>query len=48
MIASVAAVEAAGIVLDDLERRTVAIRGRTQPIEGVVLRPAVQEADAAT
>jgi hypothetical protein len=27
------------LVTDDLERRTVEIRGRTDPIEVIVLRP---------
>jgi adenylate cyclase len=39
VIVSVAAAEAAGLVTDDLERRTVEIRGRTDPIEVIVLRP---------
>ena len=34
---SVAAAEAAGMATDQLERRTVEIRGRTEPIEVVVL-----------
>jgi adenylate cyclase len=40
LIVSVAAAEAAGTVTDGLERRIVEIRGRTQPIEVIVLRPA--------
>ena len=39
VIVSVAAAEAAGLVTDHLERRTVEIRGRKDPIEVVVLRP---------
>jgi adenylate cyclase len=39
VIVSVAAAEAAGLVTDHLERRTVGIRGRTDPIEVIVLRP---------
>jgi adenylate cyclase len=39
VIVSMAAAEAAGLVTDDLERRTVEIRGRTDPIEVIVLRP---------
>jgi adenylate cyclase len=38
VIVSVAAAEAAGLVTDHPERRTVDIRGRTEPIEVVVLR----------
>jgi hypothetical protein len=34
---SVAAAEAAGMATDQLVRRTVEIRGRTEPIEVVVL-----------
>jgi adenylate cyclase len=37
VIVSVATAEAAGITTDQLERRTVAIRGRIEPIEIVVL-----------
>jgi adenylate cyclase len=39
VMVSVAAAEAAGVVTDSLQRRTVEIRGRTEPIEVVVLRP---------
>jgi adenylate cyclase len=39
VIVSVAAAEAAGLVTHDLERRSVEIRGRTDPIEVIVLRP---------
>lgn len=39
-IVSVAAADAAGTLTDGLPRRTVDIRGRTQPIEVVVLREA--------
>jgi adenylate cyclase len=38
VIVSVAAAEAAGLVTDHPERRTVDIRGRTEPIKVVVLR----------
>ena len=37
MIVSVATVVAAGMTTDQLERRTVEIRGRTEPIEVIVL-----------
>ena len=37
VIVSVAAAEAAGMATDQLERRTVEIRGRTEPIEVIVL-----------
>jgi len=37
VIVSVAAAEAAGIATEQLQRRTVEIRGRTEPIEVVVL-----------
>ena len=37
VIVSVVTAEAAGMTTDQLERRTVAIRGRTEPIEVVVL-----------
>lgn len=40
VIASVAVATAAGAATEGLERRTVQIRGRTEPIEVVVLRPA--------
>jgi adenylate cyclase len=40
VIISVAAAEAAGTPTDRLERRIVSIRGRTEPIEVIVLRPA--------
>jgi adenylate cyclase len=39
LIISVAAAEAAGVAAEGHERRTVAIRGRTEPIEVVVLSP---------
>jgi adenylate cyclase len=38
VIVSVAAAEAAGLVTDHLQRRTVEIRGRAEPIEVIVLR----------
>jgi adenylate cyclase len=38
VIVSLAAAEAAGTVVDGLERRTVDIRGRSEPIEVVVLK----------
>ena len=37
VIVSVATAEAAGMATDRLERRTVAIRGRIEPIEVIVL-----------
>jgi hypothetical protein len=37
VIVSVVTAEAAGMTTDQLERRTVAIRGRIEPIEVVVL-----------
>ncbi|HWI01281.1 MAG TPA: adenylate/guanylate cyclase domain-containing protein [Propionibacteriaceae bacterium] len=37
VIVSVATAAAAGMTTDQLERRTVAIRGRTEPIEVIVL-----------
>jgi adenylate cyclase len=40
LIVSVAVAEAARVEPDGLERRTVAIRGRTEPLEVLVLRPA--------
>jgi hypothetical protein len=36
---SVAAAQAAGMATDGLERRSVEIRGRIEPIEVVVLAP---------
>ncbi len=39
VIVSVAAAQAAGMATDGLERRTVEIRGRTEPIEVVALPP---------
>jgi adenylate cyclase len=39
VIVSVAAAQAAGMATDGLERRTVEIRGRIEPIEVVVLAP---------
>src|SRR4030095_11290317 len=39
VIVSVAAAEAAGMATEHLERRTVEIRGRTEPIEVVALPP---------
>ena len=39
LIVSAAAAEAAGTSVDGIERRTVEIRGRTQPIDVLVLRP---------
>jgi adenylate cyclase len=44
VLVSVAAAEAAGA--DGLERRTVEIRGRVEPVEVVVLRPAEVESGA--
>lgn len=46
VIVSVAAAEASGTTTDSLERRRVDIRGRTAPIEVVVLRPATPEVGA--
>jgi adenylate cyclase len=46
VIVSVAAAEAAGS--DSLERRTVEIRGRVEPIEVIVLRPAEVEIGASS
>lgn len=43
VILSAAAAEAADMATDSLERRTVAIRGRTEPIEVIVLRTARQD-----
>lgn len=43
VIVSVAATSAAGTATDGLERRTLPIRGRTEPIEVVVLRRAEPE-----
>jgi hypothetical protein len=43
VIVSVEAAKAAGTTTDTCERRTVEIRGRTQPIDVVVLRPADPE-----
>ena len=40
VIASVTAVESAEEAIDHLKRRTVEIRGRTEPVEVIVLRPA--------
>lgn len=45
VLASLAATEAAGASIDGLERRTVDIRGRSEPIEVIILRPADQPAD---
>jgi adenylate cyclase len=45
-VAAAEAAEAAGMPADHLERRTVGIRGRTEPIEVIVL-PAAKK-DAAT
>jgi adenylate cyclase len=42
VIVSVAAAEAAGMATDQLERRTVEIRGRTEPIKVIIL-PAVRQ-----
>jgi adenylate cyclase len=42
VIVSVAAAEAAGMATDQLERRTVEIRGRTEPIQVIIL-PAVRQ-----
>jgi hypothetical protein len=44
VIVSVATAEAAGMATGQLERRTVEIRGRTEPIEVIVLPAARQEA----
>ena len=43
MIVSTAAADAAGAGTDGLERRTVEIRGRVEPVEVIVLRPAEVE-----
>ncbi len=43
VIVSVAAAEAAGMATDQLERRTVEIRGRTEPIKVIVLPAARQK-----
>ena len=40
VIVSVAAAEVSGLAKAGLEHRTLPIRGRTEPIEVVVLRPA--------
>jgi adenylate cyclase len=48
VIVSLAAAEAAGTPIDGLERRTVEIRGRSEPIEVVVLRSAPMELAAAS
>jgi adenylate cyclase len=42
VIVSVAAAEAAGMAIDQFERRTVEIRGRTEPIKVIIL-PAVRQ-----
>jgi adenylate cyclase len=44
VIVSVAAAEAAGMPADQLERRTVGIRGRAEPIEVIVLPAAKKDA----
>jgi adenylate cyclase len=43
VIVSVAAAEAAGMATDQLERRTVEIRGRTEPIKVIILPPVRQK-----
>jgi adenylate cyclase len=48
VIVSLAAAEAAGIAIDGSERRTVDIRGRSEPIEVIVFRPAQIELAAAS
>jgi adenylate cyclase len=45
VLVSRAAAEAAGTPTDGFERRTVEIRGRSEPIEVIILRPADQPAD---
>jgi adenylate cyclase len=47
VLVSVAATAAAGTATDGLERRTVDIRGRSEPIEVIVLRAASEAAVAA-
>jgi adenylate cyclase len=46
VIVSVAAAEAAGVLTDHLERRTVGIRGRAEPIEVIVLPAARKDVSA--
>jgi adenylate cyclase len=48
VIVSLVAADAAGLLLDGLERRTVDIRGRSEPIEVIVLNPARVELAAAS
>jgi adenylate cyclase len=48
VLISAAAAEAAGTPIAGLERRTLDIRGRTEPIEVIVLRPAEVELAAAS
>jgi adenylate cyclase len=46
LIVSVVAAQAAGSATDSLERRRVEIRGRVEPIEVIVIRPAEAEIGA--
>jgi len=39
LLVSVAAAEAAEYAIDGLERRTLEVRGRHEPVDVVVLRP---------
>jgi adenylate cyclase len=48
VIVSTAAAEAAGASADSLDRRTVEIRGRVEPLEVIVLRPADVEIGASS
>jgi hypothetical protein len=48
VIISAAAAKAADIATDHLEQRTVAIRGRTSPIEVIVLPAAEQDTVASS
>jgi adenylate cyclase len=48
VIVSLAAAEAAGLAIDGVERRTVDIRGRSEPIEVIALNPARVELAAAS
>jgi adenylate cyclase len=48
VIVSAAAAEAADMATDHLERRTVAIRGRTEPIEVIVLPATNQDTVASS
>jgi hypothetical protein len=48
VVVNVATAEAAGSAIDGLERRSVEIRGRVEPVEVIVLRPAVAEIGASS